>query len=49
MLERTRLSKPAVRSKLQAAIGRDLVRKIRQVDSQAAPQAESELRGNTTT
>ena len=49
MLERTRLRKPALWSKLQAAIGRDLVRKIRQVDSQAAPQAESELRGNTTT
>ena len=49
MLERTRLRKPALWSKLQAAIGRVLVRKIRQVDSQAAPQDESELRGNTTT
>ncbi|WP_348674640.1 cyclic nucleotide-binding domain-containing protein [uncultured Abyssibacter sp.] len=48
-LERTRIRKPALWSKLQAAIGRDLVRKIRHADSQAAPSAEAELREHPTT
>ncbi len=46
-LDRIKRHKPALWSKLQAAIGRDLVRKIRQVDAQAG--AVSDSRGNTTT
>lgn len=39
-LDRIKRNRPALWSKLQAAIGRDLVRKIRQVDAQASgPEA----------
>ena len=46
-LDRIKRNRPALWSKLQAAIGRDLVRKIRQVDAQAGTAPAS--RGNTTT